>query len=126
MKYTSHSTSEKSGNKKGKPFSSRIFFPMLFLTLIQLLTFLTVLILGGEFSYIKEYAYNTVIEKTTNRKNYVENMMNQKTSLVYETAKEVNDITNQILEEQNLTIDDLSLNKDLSKRILSDSAEPLI
>lgn len=126
MKYTSHSTSEKSGNKKGKPFSSRIFFPMLFLTLIQLLTFLTVLILGGEFSYIKKYAYNTVIEKTTNRKNYVENMMNQKTSLVYETAKEVNDITNQILEEQNLTIDDLSLNKDLSKRILSDSAEPLI
>lgn len=123
MKYTSKSVS---GKSKSKAFYSKIFLPMVFLTLIQFLTCFTVLMLGGEFSYIKKYAYNTLVEKTANRKNYVENVLNQKTSLVYETSSEINDITRKILEEKNLTIDDISKNKDLSKKILSDSAETLI
>ncbi len=126
MKYTSKSVSEKSRHKKSRPFSSKILFPMIFLALIQLLTFVTVLMLGGEFSYIKNYAYNTLVEKTANRKGYVENMFNQKTSLVYETATEINGITEKILKEQNLTVEDISSDKELSKKILSDSTESLI
>ncbi|MDY4414519.1 MAG: EAL domain-containing protein [Ruminococcus sp.] len=123
MKYTSKSVS---GKSKSKPFYAKIFLPMVFLTLIQFFTFVIVLMFGGEFSYIKKYAYNTLVEKTANRKNYVENVLNQKTSLVNETSLEINDITRKILEENNLTIDDISRNKDLSKKILSDSAENLI
>lgn len=123
MKYTSKSVS---GKSKSKSFYSKIFVPMVLLTLIQFFTFFTVLMFGGEFSYIKKYAYNTLVEKTANRKNYVENVLNQKTSLVNETSFEINDITRKILEENNLTIDDISKDKNLSKKILSDSAETLV
>ena len=67
-----------------------------------------------------------LVEKTENRKNYVENVLLQKTALVYETSSEINDITDNILKENNLTIDDLNKNKDLSKQILSKSADALI
>lgn len=126
MKYSSKSASKKLNNKKSSPFSFKIFLPMMFLAFLQLLTFLTVLMLGGEFSYIKKYAYSTLVEKTVNRKNYVENMLNQKTSLVYETALEVNDITERVLKDKNKTIDNISADKEVSKQILSDSAESLI
>ena len=66
MKYTSKSVS---GKSKSKPFYAKIFLPMVFLTLIQFFTFVIVLMFGGEFSYIKKYAYNTLVEKTANRKN---------------------------------------------------------
>ncbi|MGN0676236.1 MAG: EAL domain-containing protein [Ruminococcus sp.] len=123
MKYTSKSVS---GKSKSKPFYAKIFLPMVFLTLIQFFTFFTVLMFGGEFSYIKKYAYNMLVEKTANRKSYVENVLNQKTSLVNETAFEINDITRKVLEENNLNVGDISKNKNLSKKILSDSAETLV
>lgn len=123
MKYTSKKLSRKS---KSKPFYVKIFLPMIFLTLIQFFTFFTVLMVGGEFSYIKKYAYNMLVEKTENRKNYVENVLLQKTAFVYETSSEINDITDNILKENNLTIDDLNKNKDLSKQILLKSADALI
>jgi len=127
MKHTSKkSASEKSYSKKSRPLSWKIFLPMIFLAILQLSTFLTVLILGGEFSYIKNYAYNVLVEKTENRKSYVESMFNQKTSLIYETADEINEITKKILDEKKLSSDDITRDKELGRQILSDSAESLI
>lgn len=123
MKYTSKTLSKK---LKSKPFYVKIFLPMIFLTLIQFFTFFTVLMVGGEFSYIKKYAYNMLVEKTENRRNYVENILVQKTSLVDETSSEINDIAKKIFKENNLTAKDLTTNKDLSRQILSESADTLI
>lgn len=124
MKNTSKTAFEKS--KKSKRFSYKIAVPMVFLVLLQLFTLITVLTVGGEFSYIKNYAYSNLIEKTTNRKNYVENMFNQKTSLVCETASEINNITFEVLKEKNMTIQDIDKEKELSQQILSDSFESLV
>ena len=70
----------KAGGKKkvSSPLSYRIVVPMIMLSLIQMSVFFTTLAVSGEFSYIKRYAYNMFTEKTMNRKNYVENMMNDK------------------------------------------------
>lgn len=127
MKSNSDSMFSKSRRKrKSSPFSFKLFFPMILLAVLQLGTFLGTLFLGGEFSYIKEYAYNVLIEKTENRKNYVENMLTGNTELVYETNLEINNMVEQILEEEKLTYEDISKNKELNKKILFESSESLI
>lgn len=126
MKKNSDSVPSKSKAKRSSPFFFKLFLPMLMLTVLQLGAFIGVLYMGGEFSYIKEYAYNIFIEKTENRKGYVENLLTQKTSMVYETAEEVNEIVSDILEEENTTINALSTDKGLNKKIISRTADSLI
>lgn len=62
----------------------RLLIPMLLLILFQLVTFFSVLMLGGEFSFIKKYAYDTLIEKTRNRTSYIEKELCQKVKFVHE------------------------------------------
>lgn len=112
--------------KKSRPFSAKLFAPMVMLSVLQLCCFIAVLIFGGEFSYIKQYGYNTLTEKTANRKNYVENMLTQKTAKVIETERDITGKVTDILNEENLTIEDIKTNKELNKKILSESAESLI
>ena len=128
MKHNSDSVfhSEKNYTKKSSPFFVKLMLPMTMLTVFQLMAFVLVFFLGGEFSYIKKYAYNIFTEKTENRKSYVENMLNQKTSLVYETAGEVNEIVAGILADENKSYEDISKDKELNKKIISDTAESLI
>ena len=82
-----------------KPFFARLFASTLILALLQFGTFLGTLYAGGEFSYIKKYAYDSMSEKTVNRKNYVENTFVNKMPLVYEAGKDVNNITSKSLKE---------------------------
>ena len=69
-----------------KKMLMRLLVPMLFLILFQLITFFSVLAFGGEFSSIKKYAYDTLVEKTRNRTEYIEKEFCQKPVFVYETA----------------------------------------
>ena len=125
MKHNSDSVfhSEKNYTKKSSPFFVKLMLPMTMLTVFQLMAFVLVFFLGGEFSYIKKYAYNIFTEKTENRKSYVENMLNQKTSLVYETAGEVNEIVAGILADENKSYEEISKDKELNKKIAALESE---
>lgn len=109
-----------------KPFFARLFASTLILALLQFGTFLGTLYAGGEFSYIKKYAYDSMSEKTVNRKNYVENTFVNKMPLVYEAGKDVNNITSKILKEEKADYSAISENKDISKKILEQSADTII
>jgi len=112
--------------KKSTPLIFKILFPMIILAFLQIIILLVVLALSGGLSYIKSYSYNMVSEKTENRKNYVETMFNQKTSLVYETANEVTAVTEQILEQQDTKIAAVETDKALNKSILEACSQSLI
>ncbi len=113
-------------NKKSSSLLSKIAIPMIFLALLQVFVFLALLVANGSFTYVKSTSYNLLLEKTGNRKAYMENVFNRKTSIVYDTANEVNDITENILAEENQSIQAIKTDKELNKRILSECSESLV
>ncbi len=119
-------TDTKKSRKKSTPLLFRITLPMILLSILQILIISAALALNGEFSNIKRFSYNSLSEKTKNRSNYVENALNQKTELVYETANSVGEIVSGILREENLNASAVTENKELNKRILAETADELI
>lgn len=119
-------TSKKKRKTKTTKLIVRMLLPMLFLVLLQLVTFFAILIGGGEFSYVQQYAYNTLIEKTENRKNYMESEFQQKTPSVLETADKINNLVAEILEEQHASIEDLQTDKELNRRIMENSVDSMV
>lgn len=117
-------TSEK--KKKNTPLILKIIIPMIIMSVLQIALIVVILGLSGEFEYIKRFSYNSISEKTENRRNYVENSMNMKTHLVYETAGIVNGITDAILKEEGVSAAAVTEDKELNKRILSENADALI
>lgn len=75
--------------KKGTHLFKKIFVPMICLVFLQMLIFAIVLIVSGEFSYLKINAYNSISEKTENRKNYVESSLNQAMLDTRDTVTEI-------------------------------------
>lgn len=118
----------KSSKKKKRttPLLSKIMFPMMILALVQILAIWILLLFSGVFSYLKRNSYDLLYEKTGNRKNYIENVFNQKTSLVYETANEVNKTVEEILENEGLTIDAVKNDREFNKLLLSSCSDKLI
>ncbi|MDE5771883.1 MAG: hypothetical protein K2I06_09710, partial [Ruminococcus sp.] len=57
MKHNLNRQYENAGKKQ--KMIIRLLIPMFFLILFQLVTFFSVLTLGGEFTFIKKYAYDT-------------------------------------------------------------------
>lgn len=112
--------------KRKYPFFVTLLLSTLVLSILQFSVFLGTLFAGGEFSYIKKYAYDSISEKTENRKNYVENTLANKMPLVYEAEKDVNKITTQVLEDNNADLSALQQDKNISKQILHDSTDTLI
>lgn len=109
-----------------KKMLMRLLVPMLFLILFQLITFFSVLAFGGEFSSIKKYAYDTLVEKTRNRTEYIEKEFCQKPVFVYETAGKINDIVHEKLQENNMDISEIKTNKELNREIMEASVDDLI
>lgn len=119
----------KKGQEKVRKSSSllvKIMVFMIILAMLQISVFGVLLVVNGGFSQIKRYSYNMILEKTENRRNYVENIFNQKTALVYETAKEINEITGGILRENRETAAAIRTDKELDKQILASCADCLI
>ena len=119
------STPPQRGKRKLK-LIVRLMIPMMLLVVLQLATFFGILIIGGEFSFVEQYAYNNLIDKTESRKSYIENEMLQKMPFVQEYSERINTIVSGILAEENLTISDLQTERVLSNRILESSVEPLV
>ena len=59
------STPDKKRKKKSR-LLVRLMLPMMLLVLLQLVTFFSILVLGGEFPYDNQYAYNTLAETAEN------------------------------------------------------------
>ena len=119
------STADNNQRRRGCPFFVRLFAATLTLTVLQFGTFLAMLFASGEFSYIKKYAYDSVSEKTENRKNYVENTLANKMPLVYEAGREINDITERALRSNDADYGDIKTDKALCKQILHDSVNTI-
>ncbi len=115
-----------SQNRKSASLLSKIIIPMIILSMFQVIIMASAMWFTGEFKAIKRFSYESISEKTENRRNYVENTLNRKTSPVHEAALEVNEITNGILADEGLDASAILSNKELNKRILSECAESLI
>ena len=111
---------------KERPLISKIMLSMILLGLLEVTIFGIRMLSSGELSYIRKYCYNFLTEKTENRASYVENTLTQKTSLVYEAALKINDITESYLDENGLSLDALKTDKNVNKEISARSAETLI
>ena len=107
----------------------RLLVPMLALLLFQILASFAVLILGGEFSYVRQYAFGTLIEKTENRKSYIESDFQQKMPTVLETSEKITAIVEEILDERIGSISDITkdnaLNRDIMEAVLDNIVDML-
>ncbi len=99
---------------------------MLILAILQLLLIAGFLTLSGGLSYVRENSYDLLAEKTDNRRAYVENALNQKTALVYETARKVSVRARELLDETGAEASAFRTDKALGRKLLSESAGELI
>ena len=104
----------------------RLLIPMLLLVLVQLITFFAILVGGGEFRYVEQYAYNTLVEKTENRRNYIENELYLIMPSVQESAEKINDLVQKVLQEQGASVSDLQASKELCLSIMESSVDSLV
>ena len=113
--------SNKKVRKKVK-ISTRIATPILLVVLFQILTYFVILIFGGEFRSIRDYAYSTLAEKTENRSNYIQSELRGKPILVQEYSEQIDSVVEEILKEQGASIADLQTDRELNSTILESSA----
>ncbi len=111
---------------KGRPFFVKLFMAMFIITILQLFIFLSVLLFGGEFSYIKRYAYNAFVEKNANRKSYIENMLTQKMTAANNSAAEIAELVDGMLSERSLNVGDMRSSKELNTEVLSETSDILL
>ncbi len=124
MKHNLNCPAERTGKKQ--KMITRLLIPMLFLILFQLVTFFSVLTLGGEFTFIRKYAYDTLVEKTRNRTNYVENELCHKVTFVKESAEEINSMIMEKLDEDGKDISCIKTDKELNREIMESSVDKII
>ena len=115
-------TSPKKEKQKIK-LSLRLSIPILLVVVFQLLTFIITMAIGGEFRDIRQYAYNTLLEKTENRSNDIRTELQEKPAIVQEYSEQINSLVTGILKENGATIAQLKTDKDLSRNIIESSME---
>ena len=115
-------TSPKKERQKAK-LSFRLSIPILMVVVIQLITFLATMAIGGEFRDIRQYAYDTLVEKTENRSNYIRTELQGKPALVQEYSEEINTLVADILAENGATIAQLQTDKELNRSIIEASVQ---
>ena len=118
-------TSPEKGKRKPK-LIVRLMLPMMLVVLLQIIAFFSILLVGGEFDYIEQFAYNTLVEKTENRKSYIESELQQRMPFVHESAEKINTLVMGILQEEGAFISDLKLDRDLNNRIMEASVDSLV
>ena len=101
--------------------SLRLTIPVILVVVFQLLTFLVTMAVGGEFRDIRQYAYNTLLEKTENRYNYIRTELQAKPPLVQEYAEQINSLVADVLAQRGETIAQLQTDKDLNYSIFEAS-----
>ena len=115
----------KMGKRKSK-LIVRLLLPMMLVVCLQLAIFFGILIMGGEFSYVEQYAYNTLIEKTGNRRNYIQDEFQQKMPHVQESAEKVNALVANLLAESGASITEMQTDRALNRLVLESSVDILV
>ncbi|MDE7122317.1 MAG: hypothetical protein K2O42_09170, partial [Oscillospiraceae bacterium] len=116
----------KNNKKLSSSFSAKLFVPMMALSALQIGALFGALYISGEFRSVRQYAYDMLIEKTENRKNYIENMFLKNTSEVYQADVAITSVTEQILKENQQDITALQTDKQISRDILAQATQSLI
>ena len=111
--------------KKKVKMRTRMSIPIMLVVVFQLFTFIAVLVFGGEFRYIREYAYSTLVEKTENRCIYIRDELQEKQAFTQEYSERINNMVAEILKENDATIADLQTDKKLTRSIIESSVELL-
>ena len=111
---------------KERSLLSKVMIPMLLLGILEVTAFGIIMLASGELDYIKRFSYNLLTEKTCNRASYIENMLNQKTSLVYNASVDFNQLTEDYLAEHKLTTEDMLNDKNICRKILNEYSEELV
>lgn len=104
----------------------RLSIPILLVVIFQVLTSTAVLVFGGEFRNIREYAYGNLAEKTENSSAYIRNELRGKPNFVQEYSEEINRIVSEILKERGASISDLQTDKELSSTVIESSVNTVI
>ena len=104
----------------------RLSIPLLLVVVFQIVTYSAVLVFGGEFNNIREYAYGTLEEKTEYRGSYLRNDFRQKPLLVQEYAEQINTTVANLLTRRGETYADLQTNKALSHAVLDACAQQVV
>ncbi|MCH5210849.1 MAG: EAL domain-containing protein [Oscillospiraceae bacterium] len=115
-------TSPKKEKQKTK-LSFRLSIPILLVVIFQMLTFIITMTVGGEFRDIRQYANNTLLEKTENRCNYIRTELQEKPAIVQEYSEQVNSLVAGILKKNNATVSKLQTDKNLNRSIIESSVE---
>lgn len=117
---------DKKRKKNVSSFSAKLLIPMLILSVAQATTLFGTLYVSGEFDSVRQYSYDMLIEKTGNRKNYIENTFVKNIPEVYQTNVGITAVAERILKENGQSIDELTTDKKLSKEIISEATQRLI
>ena len=112
--------SPKTAKRKVK-MRTRILMLIVFVVIFQIVIACVALILGGEFRYIREYAYTTLVEKTENRGTYIQDEFQTKPAFVYDYSRQINNSVERILQERGARIADLQTDRELGSAIINAS-----
>ena len=104
----------------------RLLVPMVGLLLFQLMLLFAILGFGGVLSYVRQYAYNTLAEKTENRTNFVGSKWQEKMASVLESAEKINQTVDELLAEKGVLISDIQKDSELNNSILEASVESVV
>lgn len=118
-----HTNTSPLKKKQKTKLSFRLSIPIFLVVVFQLSAFLITMIVGGEFRDIRQYAYNTLIEKTENRYNYIRTELLDKPAIVQEYSEQINNRVTEILKARGETINDLQTDKELNQEIIESSVE---
>lgn len=116
----------KTKRRKSAPLFVRMSVTMAIIAVLQLLTFFLMMFVSGEFSQTRRFAYSFLTEKTNNRGSYIENYLNQRASHVDGYAAAINTLTSAIIHEENADSSVIIKDKNINKRIITESAEHII
>lgn len=100
--------------------------PMLLLVLFQIGSFFIIMTVGGEFSYVEQYAYSTLVETTENRRNYLRNEFQHKMPFAQETASKIKNLVLGIQREWGVSVSDIQTDKELDNLIIDTVADSLV
>lgn len=113
-----------------KKTKSKLFLwltiPMLLLILFQIGSFFIIMTVGGEFSYVEQYSYSTLVETTENRRNYLRNELQHKMPFAQETAGKIKNLVLGIQRERGASVSDIQSDKELVNLIIDTVADSLV
>ena len=104
----------------------RLLIPMMALMLFQLLLLFAIMGFGGEFSYVQQYAYSTLADRTESRKSFIEGEWQEKMPSVQEGAARINAIVSELLTERGADISRIQTDKELNRAIMESSVNSMV